>query len=228
LMLARLKQGKALRDRAKTLGVSLKELRHSEPPFTVLNEPEIQKRVMEAERHGIGAVGLFALIAYTTVAAWKACLIREGNNQGRQAFETANRPIIAVASYGARDPDFAHPGEFYAYVNISNFGHLPAKVHVRKAAEFYTTPSVSGPNPMGEKPEDLTVPPGAISNRIDYSAAPDPTTHKGSFYLAAFIEYETLSGETKQTRFCLEFPWPDTLPAKEARLCTDPKTNYIE
>jgi len=74
----RLKQGQELRDRAKKLGVSLEQLPRGEPPVTVLNEPEIQRRVMEAERHNREAsLWLLALVSaiaslISAIAAWYA------------------------------------------------------------------------------------------------------------------------------------------------------------
>lgn len=74
----RLKKGQELRNRAMELGVSLEQLPHREPPITVLNEPEIQRRVMEAERHRRdSSLWLLALISavasvISAIAAWYA------------------------------------------------------------------------------------------------------------------------------------------------------------
>lgn len=78
-----LKQGQELRKSAKDFGVSLEGLPHPDQPhLTVLNDPEIQRRVMEAERHKREAsLWLLALLSaaasiISAVAAWCAILTR--------------------------------------------------------------------------------------------------------------------------------------------------------
>jgi hypothetical protein len=144
----------------------------------------------------------------------------------RDSSEITNRPIVAVSSYSPRAIDSAHPKQMFAYVIISNFGHLPTKVRVRKATTFTHDPSVSGPDPKHEAEEELTVPPGNVGNRIDY-LPPAPEAEKGWYYLAGIIDYD-FNTKHYQTRFCLEFPWPDTMPEIEARLCSDRKTNHVD
>jgi hypothetical protein len=75
----RLKEKEGLRRQAKKLGVSLEQLPGKpEPPITILNDPEIQRRVMEAQRHKReGSLWLLALLSaiasiVSAVAAWYA------------------------------------------------------------------------------------------------------------------------------------------------------------
>jgi hypothetical protein len=108
---------------------------------------------------------------------------------------------------------------------ISNHGRLPTKVRVKKAAMFTDHRLPDGPS-LGSAQEDLTVPPGQDTNRIDYDT-PAPEGQKGWYYLSGLVEYDTVAAHYR-TRFCLEFPWPNTLPDNRAQYCADPKTNYID
>jgi hypothetical protein len=179
-----------------------------------------QRDLLDYWTFGIAVGGVVLLFIYTTI---NYCLLRTTQD----SFEVSNRPIIAVTAYHARESDWAHPKQPFANVWIGNYGHLPAKVRVRKATIFSHDPVASGPDPTHEAEETLTVPPGGgMGNRIDYEP-PAPEKEAGWYYLAGIVDYET-PAHHYQTRFCFEFPWPDTLPEMEARLCADRSTNYID
>ncbi len=75
----KLKTGQPLRDQAKKYRISLEKL-PAQDPSDAFNDPEIQRRVMEFQRHRrdarlwIVAVGAAVFSALSAAAAWYAAL----------------------------------------------------------------------------------------------------------------------------------------------------------
>jgi hypothetical protein len=166
---------------------------------------------------GLEALTLLAIIVYASLTA---CLLKTGLAQ----LESSSRPIIAVGDYSLKYQDQAHKPETYPVVFLDNFGHSPTKVHIRKAAICTDKPLFSGPD-LTQQEETLVIPPGHLANRIDYEKIAS-LNFVGYCYLAGLVEYKTYTAGY-HTRFCLEFPQPNTLPNDVAKLCQDPKTNDI-
>jgi|ERR1700683_4392281 len=175
--------------------------------------------------NGVEKWTAFVLTLTLGAVAWYACEAKRQTDIANQNLELANRPIIAVSTYVPCQLDDAHRPNTFALVNISNYGHVPVKVTVHKKATVSDEQLASGPDPMESPSETLVVPPGSNSNRIDYPNA-GCGDKKGWYYLAGYIEYETAVAKY-HTRFCLEFPQPNTLPYFAAQLCADPKANDI-
>jgi hypothetical protein len=78
----KLPQGQALEDRARDLGVSLHETIDSSGGHAVLREPELQRRVLEAERslreHRLWWLALVSAVAsaISAAGAWRAVMCR--------------------------------------------------------------------------------------------------------------------------------------------------------